>query len=609
MRDQYANAAARVEMHWACERLGRSGAVRYTGPRAALAPWDETAAPTADVVDVDGALPDLSKLPLGHTVALTVLDGAIAATELVDRTPTIAWSSIELVDGELRAFGRVAASPSTIAIERLAELTAQQLAHLRERHDAERSANADFERRALGVAWRVIHRRTARLRAALERVEQLREELSTVNNSKRHRAGVALMLATRSPREALRLPIRLARLRGSKSPAAPQVAPPHPRAQRLDEAVDRFLEMASASDAKEVVFVFSGTTFIQPLRANRPIRLTRVFLERGIPTYFSYHGQIDESPTPSFSHPCLVETPIDFTKTVLNRIARADLGDKKKLLIVGYPHATITHQLNLFNAEGWATIYDCRDDWEAFAEVGAASWYRPELEEYVVNNCDETVCVSKPLRDKMATLTTRRPVGISPNAYDPAFLAEGYRHEPGEEVVIGYFGHLSASWFDWPSLARIARMRPSFRFQIIGHMGPQQLSLPPNVELLGPKTHPQICEIAKKWRVAIIPFRVGVLADAVDPIKIYEYFALRLPVVSFRMPQIDDYPHTRTVSTAEDFAAALDRAIEEPVDESKLAAFLDANTWGHRVDQLLEISARVHDAPPIEKSFNPRGRS
>ena len=46
--------------------------------------------------------------------------------------------------------------------------------------------------------------------------------------------------------------------------------------------------------------------------------------------------------------------------------------------------------------------------------------------------------------------------------------------------------------------------------------------------------------------------------DAVDPIKIYEYMALDLPTVSFRIPQIDKYPYTITVENNEEFSFALD---------------------------------------------------
>ena len=57
---------------------------------------------------------------------------------------------------------------------------------------------------------------------------------------------------------------------------------------------------------------------------------------------------------------------------------------------------------------------------------------------------------------------------------------------------VGYFGHLTASWFDWDSLIEIAKSRPKYHFEIIGHSAPDDLELPKNIDLMGPKTHPEI---------------------------------------------------------------------------------------------------------------------
>ena len=96
---------------------------------------------------------------------------------------------------------------------------------------------------------------------------------------------------------------------------------------------------------------------------------------------------------------------------------------------------------------------------------------------------------------------------------------------------------------------------------------------------MGPKNHPQINKIAAEWKVAIIPFKPGLLADAVDPIKIYEYMALDLPTVSFRMPQIDSYPYTITVDTNEEFGFALDEFVRYRPKSGKLRKWLATNTW------------------------------
>ena len=83
---------------------------------------------------------------------------------------------------------------------------------------------------------------------------------------------------------------------------------------------------------------------------------------------------------------------------------------------------------------------------------------------------------------------------------------------------------------------------------------------------------------------------MGPLADGVDPIKIYEYMALELPTVSFRMPQIDNYPSTITVENVEDFCAALDEFSNYRPRRGSLKAWLQSNRWGDRVDHFLNLS-------------------
>ena len=109
---------------------------------------------------------------------------------------------------------------------------------------------------------------------------------------------------------------------------------------------------------------------------------------------------------------------------------------------------------------------------------------------------------------------------------------------------------------------------------------------------MGKKTHPEINEIAAEWRVAIIPFKTGLLADAVDPIKIYEYMALDLPTVSFRMPQIDKYPYSITVENNEEFCFALDESIRYRPKRGVLKKWLAKNKWGDRVDDLLILASQ-----------------
>ena len=374
--------------------------------------------------------------------------------------------------------------------------------------------------------------------------------------------------------------------------------------QHFYRSFEAFKRAVEKSDSEYFVFMFSGTTFIQKLRANRPIRLTKTMRQMGVPVLFNYHRWRNTDELPPYEDELLFQSPIDYTEKLLAELTQFRPKGKKCVFVVSYPHPSIARILNRFNAQGWLTIYDCRDDWEEFEKVGMAKWFKSAIEKYVVKNCDAVCCVSSPLQKKMQQYDQSKRVELLPNAYDPLFLSSNYQRKPSSPPKIGYFGHLTSAWFDWDTLRNVAIARPSYIFEIIGHGAADDLELPPNVNLLGPKVHEEISQIAQEWSVTIICFKIGKLADGVDPIKIYEYLGLGLPVVSLRMPQIDDYPYTQTVETVSEYTKAIDRALDLKIDRKALSAWLTDNTWDSRAIRMLEMASEVVGKKKVEKMFH-----
>lgn len=359
--------------------------------------------------------------------------------------------------------------------------------------------------------------------------------------------------------------------------------------QTVSTELTKFAERARNSGSDRIVFMFSGTTYVQLVRANRPIRLTHVLLERKIPVIFNYHRSNMNEERPDDDDDYLIQIPTDITQSILGQIATLDFGIMKKMFIVSYPHPSIPKILYRFMANGWFTLYDARDEWEEFNKVGQARWYNEANERYITANCEHVTAVSRPLANKLDGYHPINPVEVVPNALGKGFLQPDYEWKGDDVVIIGYFGHLTSSWFDWDSILHIARERPDYRFELIGHSAPDDLDLPSNVELMGPKNHPEINEIAARWSVGVIPFKINALADAVDPIKIYEYLALGIPTVSFRMPQIDDYPFTKTVENIDDFISALDEMSTIKPNSTEVNNWLSINRWEDRVDKMFSM--------------------
>jgi hypothetical protein len=335
--------------------------------------------------------------------------------------------------------------------------------------------------------------------------------------------------------------------------------------------------------------MFSGTTFIQEKRGNRPIRITNTLLESGIPVVFSYYRWNKSEEIPRCSDKHLFQLPIDYTMGEIDNIIEKDIQVKNKIFIMSFPYPEMARYINVLRLNGWKVIYDVRDDWEEFQKVNMAKWYSESVERYFVCNCDLVCCVAKPLQEKMQQYTKDKHILLSPNAYDTNFLNDTYlkKAKVKDTTIVGYFGHLSNGWFDWENLIKIASMDETINYEIIGHFEPKGLILPKNIKLLGSKSHNEINEISSSWSAAIIPFVMNKLSAGVDPIKVYEYLALKLPVISFVMPQIHDYPNVYIADSNDSFVLRIKEALGIEFEEEKASRFLQENTWEIRTQEML----------------------
>lgn len=253
-------------------------------------------------------------------------------------------------------------------------------------------------------------------------------------------------------------------------------------------------------------------------------------------------------------------------------------------------------------AAGWRVIYEVRDDMEEFNRVGYSKWYHPRLETEMIRLSDEIVTVSSALADKVASLSPNyedTQIDVLPNGVNTEVIEQSRQLRTAEisdlrkeSTTIGYVGHLTPSWFDWQLLTTAAKLRPHLKFQIIGHGAPEELRLPANVDLLGPRSHAEIIQLIDEWKVGIIPFVHSPLTRSVDPNKIYEYFAWGLRCVTAEMGMVREYPSTWVYSDVAEFCEALDKATATPMDSSELQtldSFVAQSSWTKRAIAMIEL--------------------
>jgi glycosyltransferase involved in cell wall biosynthesis len=236
-------------------------------------------------------------------------------------------------------------------------------------------------------------------------------------------------------------------------------------------------------------------------------------------------------------------------------------------------------------------VYYCVDDFLDYPGVNHADWAR--MEAALLDTVDGLVVTSRYLARKQ---TRPCPLLHLPHGVDYGHFQVAPGAGPVAELerlprpVVGFFGLLS-SWVDLALIADLARSFPQASFVLLGR---SEVSLAPldglpNVRCLGFVPYAELPRYARYFDVGLIPFVLNQLTRAVNPVKLMEYLALGLPVLSTRLPELEDLAGPiRLAETRDEFRAGLRELLADlgPATSAAAREVARANMWDRRVEQL-----------------------
>ncbi len=176
--------------------------------------------------------------------------------------------------------------------------------------------------------------------------------------------------------------------------------------------------------------------------------------------------------------------------------------------------------------------------------------------------------------------------------------------------VLGFVG-VVGEWVDLDLVADLARRRPDASIVLIGPsvtpLG-ELLELP-NVHCLGPRDHSLLPAYLCGFDVGLIPFRDVPLTHHANPIKLYEYLAAGLSVVSTPLPAVRQLEGSVWLADdVEGTAAACDAAIASntPAARVNRARLMAAESWPARLEQIgALIAATLGHTPAAARPPRP----
>jgi glycosyltransferase involved in cell wall biosynthesis len=286
--------------------------------------------------------------------------------------------------------------------------------------------------------------------------------------------------------------------------------------------------------------------------------------------------------------------------------ALRQVGGGRPIFITGTPPSVSV--LGQFNEI--ATIYICMDDWAHLP--GVSPHMLLPLEQRLLAGTDVMVATARALTKLKVPRTGEvhhLPQGVNYEHFQkpravPADLARFPR------PWIGFAGGVGPA-LDLDVIHAVAAAFPHGSVLLIG---PQQPNLGEiranNVHLLGPRPYAELPAYVQSFDVGMIPYVRNEWTESVDPLKLLEYLASGVPVVSTSLPEVHKYASQVSISNDPavftNFVAA---AIAEGKERGLVArqALAAANTWPARAEQfriimedLVARKARGAASPPLD---------
>ena len=240
-------------------------------------------------------------------------------------------------------------------------------------------------------------------------------------------------------------------------------------------------------------------------------------------------------------------------------------------------------------------VYHCVDEFSAFSDAPGAEIR--ELERRLLLRSDVVICSSEKLRLDKAQVNSNAHLvqhGVDLEHFAKAFRPETavpdeLRGAPGP--IIGFWGLIA----DWVDLRLVRHVADAFSGGTVVLIGNATASLKPlegarNVRVLGRKPYADLPRYAKAFDVALMPFAVNELTLASNPLKVREYLAAGLPVVSTAIPEVERLGVCRIGRDAGAIVREISAAIAAGPGPSEVrAAQMMSHGWEARVGEMQEI--------------------
>jgi GT2 family glycosyltransferase len=243
-------------------------------------------------------------------------------------------------------------------------------------------------------------------------------------------------------------------------------------------------------------------------------------------------------------------------------------------------------------------VYNRSDKHSEFVE--ADQGIIRSLEERMLREANLVVYSSHTLMEEDRPLAEGRQLFLDHGVDLDHFNPDLHHAEPDDMAYlprprVGFFGGLDDYLVDFDLIRATARALPHAHVVLVGDKycsddEIERLVALPNLTWLGFRPYEQIPAYGAAFDVAIMPWQDNAWIRRANPIKLKEYLALGLPVVSIDFPELARYADVVSVATGhEDFIEKVSNALKGDgpgTPTSRRAAVADAS-WDKRAREMM----------------------
>lgn len=242
-------------------------------------------------------------------------------------------------------------------------------------------------------------------------------------------------------------------------------------------------------------------------------------------------------------------------------------------------------------------VYYCVDD---YTEFTGASRGLKEIEEELFRKSDLVIVSAEKLFEDKKRFNKNTFIIRHGTDWRHFCTALGEKTEiPGEienlpKPIIGFHG-LLADWVDYELIKKIAEHFENGSVVLIGKIAVDAerkvkiLDNVKNIHFLGRKPYRELPKYCKGFDVSLNPFAINELTLAANPLKVREYLAAGLPVISTDLHEVRILEHCFIGEDHADFVKKIEEALEYSATKEEISDSIKEHSWEARVDELREI--------------------